>query len=53
MRTVMEGDRIRNREKACEMYVFDEMTRGYGNDANREERIERFTKEAYEIGRNL
>ena len=53
MRTVMEGDRIRNRAKACEMYVFDEMTRGYGNDANREERIERFTKEAYEIGRNL
>ena len=53
MRTVMEGDRIRNRAKACEMYVFDEMTRGYGNDANREERIERSTKEAYEIGRNL
>lgn len=53
MRTVMEGDRIRNRAKACKMYVFDEMTRGYGNDANREERIERFTKEAYEIGRKL
>lgn len=53
MRTVMVGDRIRNRAKAYEMYVFDEMTRGYGNDANREERIERFTKEAYEIGRKL
>lgn len=53
MRTVMEGDRIRNRAKACEIHVFDEMTRGYGNDANREERIERFTKEAYEIGKKL
>ena len=53
MKTVMIGDRIHNRAKSAEMIVFDEMTRGYGNDANREERIERFTKEAYEIGRNL
>ena len=30
MKTVMVGDRIRDRAKKCEVYVFDEMTRGYG-----------------------
>lgn len=53
MQTVMIGDRIRTRAKKCEMYVFDEMTRGYNNDVNREERIGRFTKKAYEIGKKL
>lgn len=53
MKTVMVGDRIRNRAKSCEVYVFDQMTRGYGNDANRIERIERFSKDAYEIAKSL
>ena len=53
MKTVMVGDRIRNRAKACEVYVFDEMTRGYGNDGNRKERIDRFSKKAYELAKSL
>lgn len=53
MKTVMVGDRIRNRAKSCEVYVFDQMTRGYGNDTNRIERIERFSKDAYEIAKSL
>ena len=53
MKTVMVGDRIRNRAKFCEVYAFDEMTRGYGNDGNREKRIERFSKEAYELAKSL
>lgn len=53
MKIVMVGDRIRNRAKSCEVYVFDQMTRGYGNDANRIERIERFSKDAYEIAKSL
>lgn len=53
MTTVMVGDRIRNRAKGCEVYVFDQMTRGYGNDDNRKERIERFSKDAYQIAKSL
>ena len=53
MKTVMVGDRIRNRAKKCEVYVFDQMTRGYGNDENREIRITEFSKKAYDIGRNI
>ena len=53
IKTVMIGDRIRNRAKSCEMYAFDEMTRGYGNGENREKRIEEFTKKAYELAINL
>lgn len=53
MKTVMVGDRIRNRAKSCEVYAFDEMTRGYGNDGNRKERIERFSKKAYELAKSL
>lgn len=53
MKTVMVGDRIRNRAKQCDVHVFDQMTRGYGNDKNREERIERFSKKAYEIARAM
>lgn len=49
----MIGDRMHNRAKECAFYVFDEMTRGYGNDENREKRIERFCEEIYEIGLNL
>ena len=53
MRTIMVGDRIRNRAKECEVYAFDQMTRGYGNDNNRNERIERFSVKAYEIAKSL
>lgn len=53
MKTVMVGDRIKDRARKCEVYIFDEMTRGYGNEENREERIKRFCKDAYEIGKNM
>ena len=53
MKTVMVGDRIRTRARECEVYAFDQMTRGYGNDKNRTERIERFSSEAYEIAKTL
>lgn len=53
MKTIMVGDRIRNRAKKCEVYAFDQMTRGYGNDNNRNERIERFSSKAYEIAKSL
>lgn len=53
MKTVMVGDRIRNRAKQCEVYAFDQMTRGYGNDENREKRIAVFSRKAYELGRNI
>lgn len=53
MKTVMIGDRIRNRAKKCEVYAFDQMTRGYGNDNNRAERIERFLSEAYHLAKSL
>lgn len=53
MKTVMVGDRIRNRAKVCEVYTFDEMTRGYGNDENREKRIKTFAQKAYELAINI
>lgn len=53
MKTVMVGDRIRNRAKTCEVYAFDQMTRGYGNDKNRAERIEKFSVKAYELAKPL
>lgn len=53
MKNVMVGDRIRNRAKQCEVYAFDQMTRGYGNDENREKRIVEFCRKAYEMGRNI
>lgn len=53
MKTIMVGDRIRNRAKKCEVYVFDEMTRGYGNDENREKRITEFSQEAYDLAKNI
>lgn len=53
MKTVMIGDRIHDRAKSSNMVIFDEMTRGYGNEENREERIKRFTKQAYQIGCHL
>ncbi len=30
--------------------IFDEMTRGYGNDENRQTRIQKFTAQAYQLG---
>lgn len=53
MKTVMIGDRIKNRAKECEVYAFDQMTRGYGNESNREKRIDKFSLEAYEIAKSL
>ena len=53
MKTVMVGDRIRNRAKKCEVYAFDEMTRGYGNGIHREERIETFSQRAYDLAKGL
>lgn len=53
MKTVMVGDRIRNRAQKCEVYVFDEMTRGYGNDENREKRILEFSQKAYDLAKNI
>lgn len=52
MKTVMIGDRMNDRAKTCEMIVFDEMTRGYGNDGRRSENVKRFVDQAYELGRN-
>ena len=53
MKTVMIGDRIKNRAKECEVYAFDQMTRGYGNESNRKKRIDKFSLEAYEIAKSL
>lgn len=53
MKTVMIGDRIHDRARSAEMAVFDEMTRGYGNDKNRAERAKRFIEQAYNIGLTL
>lgn len=53
MKTVMVGDRIRNRAKKCEVYAFDQMTRGYGNDENRKRRAKEFLQEAYEIAKAI
>lgn len=53
MKTVMIGDRIHDRAKSAEMVVFDEMTRGYGNDKNRAERAKCFIEQAYKIGLTL
>ena len=53
MKTVMVGDRIRDRAKKCEVYVFDEMTRGYGNDENREKRAILFSNRAYDMARSI
>ena len=53
MKTVMLGDRISDRAKETEFVVFDEMTRGYGNDGKRDGNTEKFVKEAYDYGYNF
>lgn len=53
MKTVMVGDRIRNRAKTCEVYAFDEMTRGYDNDANRDKNAGKYLRKVFEIAKNL
>lgn len=53
MKTVMVGDRIRNRTKKCEVYAFDEMTRGYGNAANRDNRIREFSQKAFDLAKEI
>jgi Putative NADPH-quinone reductase (modulator of drug activity B) len=49
MKCVMLGDRIHDRAEHKDMIFFDEMTRGYGNDRNREKRIEIFLEEVYQL----
>ena len=49
LKTVMAGDRIRTRAKECQVYVFDQMTRGYGNEDNRARRSEVFCDRACQI----
>ena len=51
MKAVMVGDRMHNRTEESEFIVFDEMTRGYGNDSKRMDNIEKFTRMAYELGK--
>ena len=53
MKTIMIGDRMNNRAASCEMIVFDEMTRGYGNDDRRRVNTDKFLKEAYDKGYNI
>ena len=53
MKTVMVGDRIRNRAKSCEVYAFDEMTRGYGNDAKRDENAGKYISKVFEIAQKI
>lgn len=53
MKTIMIGDRINKRAKTSEMIVFDEMTRGYGNDNRRNENSQMFIQQAYKIGREI
>lgn len=53
MKTVMVGDRIYHRAKKCEVHVFDEMTRGYGNEDHRKDNIAKFVEEAYHIAISL
>ncbi len=53
MKTVMIGDRIHNRTKSSEMIVFDEMTRGYGNEKRRDENAQKFLNQAYDLGFKL
>ncbi len=53
MKTVMLGDRIHDRAKESEMLIFDEMTRGYGNDGNRKERFENFKAQAFQKAMEL
>ena len=53
MKTVMVGDRIKDRAKECKVYAFDRMTRGYGNEKNREKRISEFLQKAYDLALNL
>lgn len=53
MKTVMIGDRIHQRAKFSQMIIFDEMTRGYGNDGHRAENSAKFLKRVYQLGYGL
>ncbi len=53
IKTVMIGDRIRDRAEKCEFFVFDQMTRGYGNDDRREKLCKIFCDKAYQLGLNF
>ncbi|HOI27486.1 MAG TPA: NAD(P)H-dependent oxidoreductase [Paludibacteraceae bacterium] len=49
----MVGDRMHGRAKIFEFYVFDEMTRSFDNDENRSNRVRRFCKDAYQLGKRM
>lgn len=51
MQMVMLGDRIHDRAAEKRFVVFDEMTRGYGNDQNRKARAERFLQQTVSLGK--
>lgn len=53
MKTVMLEDRIAGRAKKSEFIVFDEMTRGYGNDKNRAHKAEQFLQYINTLGAEL
>lgn len=53
METVMLEDRINWRAKQKDMIIFEQMTRGYGNEVVREKNRERYLKEVYWIGRKF
>ncbi len=53
IKCTMIGDRIHDRAKKCEFFVFDEMTRGYGNDENRRQRAGTFCLQAYQLGKTI
>lgn len=50
MKTVMLGDRISDRALKKEMYFFDRMTRGYGNDETREANRLKFLQQVHALG---
>ena len=53
MKIVMLGDRIHTRAKNKEMHIFDQMTRGYGNDENRTENQKKYLAQIYQMGKEL
>lgn len=53
MKTVMLGDRIGNRAKESTFLVFDEMTRGFGNEERRIRNLSCFLKEAFALGAGI
>lgn len=53
MKTVMLGDRIGNRAEESAFFIFDEMTRGFGNEERRAENQDCFLKKAFALGADI